>query len=86
MAHHVIHMGIDGLRPDCIELAPGGAPNMLTRLVRQVRMYGKTYWTCEQDDDSRGPSRFDFSKLAQLPYQKRKTGVRYLAFFDPMST
>ena len=35
-ASHVVHIGIDGLRPDCIELAPGGAPNMLTRFRSEV--------------------------------------------------
>ena len=37
IAHHVVHIGIDGLRPDCIELAPGGAPNLLSRFTSEVR-------------------------------------------------
>lgn len=32
VAKHVLHIGIDGLRPDCIPNAPGGAPNILQRI------------------------------------------------------
>ncbi len=32
IANHVVQIGIDGLKPDCIKNAPGGAPNILGRL------------------------------------------------------
>ena len=35
---HVVHIGIDGLRLDCIELAPGGAPHLLTRFRLEVSL------------------------------------------------
>ena len=38
IANHVVHIGIDGLRPDCIGLAPGGAPNILQRLGEGVSL------------------------------------------------
>ena len=34
IANHMVLIGIDGLRPDCIAGAPGGAPNI--RLGAQV--------------------------------------------------
>lgn len=38
-ANHVVHIGIDGLKADCIELAPGGAPNMLQRMREGVTKF-----------------------------------------------
>ena len=36
LAHHVVHIGIDGLRPDCIFDAPGGALNFKKRMLEKV--------------------------------------------------
>ena len=35
LARHVLHIGIDGLRPDCMPNATSGLPNMLRRLAHQ---------------------------------------------------
>ena len=39
IANHVVHIGIDGLRPDRIELAPGGSPNLLKRFRSEVPIF-----------------------------------------------
>ena len=33
IARHIVHIGVDGLRPDCMNNAPGGNPNMMTRIA-----------------------------------------------------
>ena len=35
LARHILHIGIDGLRPDCMPNATSGMPNMLDRLAYQ---------------------------------------------------
>ena len=35
IAKHVVHIGIDGLRPDCMNNAPGGNPNIMGRIAAQ---------------------------------------------------
>ena len=42
LAHHVVHIGIGGLRPDCIYDAPGGAPNLRKRMAEQVCLSSTT--------------------------------------------
>ena len=41
-AKHVLHIGVDGLRPDCFPQAPGGAPNIIQRIG------GQGTWTLER--------------------------------------
>ncbi len=35
----MVHIGIDGLRADCIFDAPGGAPNLKKRLLEKVHVH-----------------------------------------------
>ena len=35
LARHILHICIDGLRPDCMPYATSGMPNMLDRLAYQ---------------------------------------------------